>query len=167
MKLRVELDGEDYTLDLQPNGANSEYTLRGAKTASGVASIAEVMPGVFSVLLGPGSFTVYVVPNGEELEVWIGSQRHAVSFADARDRSARRKKISAAGPMEIRAQMPGRVIKLLAELNANVQAGHGVIVVEAMKMQNEMKSPKDGIVSKILVSEGATVAAGETLVVIE
>ena len=167
MKLRVELEGEDYSLDLQPNGANAEYKLHGAKTASGTASIAEVMPGVFSVLLGIRSFTVYVVPKGEELEVWVGSQRHTLAIADARDRSAKRKKISAAGPMEIRAQMPGRVIKLLAQLNANVQAGHGVIVVEAMKMQNEMKSPKDGIISKILVSEGATVAAGETLVVIE
>jgi biotin carboxyl carrier protein len=167
LKLRVELDGEDYTLDLQPNGANSEYTLRGAKTASGVASIAQVMPGVFSVLLRTQSFAVYVIPKSEEVEVWVGSQCHTLAITDVRDRSATRKKISAAGPMEIRAQMPGRVIKLLAELNAKIQAGHGVIVVEAMKMQNEMKSPKDGIVSKILVSEGATVAAGETLVVIE
>jgi biotin carboxyl carrier protein len=183
LKLTVELDGEAYTLDLRANAANSEYTVRGAKPASGTASVVEVMPGVFSVLLAADSqpcaaspwdsssaarsFTVHVAPKGEDLELWVGTQRHTVSVADARDRSAKRRKLSAAGPMEIRAQMPGRVIKLLAALNASVRAGQGIIVVEAMKMQNEMKSPKDGIVSKILVSEGAAVVAGETLVVIE
>ena len=182
MKLTVELDGETYTLDLRPNGPHSDFTLKGAQSASGTASVVEVMPGVFSVLLAgapctaaPGdssrvsrSVTVRIASKSEQqLEVWVGTQRHTASIADARDRSPKAKKISAAGPIEIRAQMPGRVIKLLAELNASVRAGQGVIVVEAMKMQNEMKSPKDGMVSKILVSEGAAVAAGETLVVIE
>jgi biotin carboxyl carrier protein len=63
--------------------------------------------------------------------------------------------------------MPGKVIKLLVEKGVNVQAGQGLIVVEAMKMQNEMKSPKDGMVSKINVAEGATVGAGQTLIVVE
>ena len=182
LKLTVELDGETYTLDLRQNGPDSDFTLRGAQSASGTASVVEVMPGVFSVLLAGApctaspadpsrvsrSVTVRIASKGEQqLEVWVGTQRHAVTMADARDRSPKGKKISVAGPMEIRAQMPGRVIKLLAELNASVRAGQGVIVVEAMKMQNEMKSPKDGTVSKILVSEGAAVAPGETLVVIE
>ncbi len=125
------------------------------------------MPGVFSVLVNGSSFAVRVAPQGDDLEVWVGAQRHTVCIADARDRAGKDKKISAAGPMEIRAQMPGRVVKLLAAPGAHVAAGQGVIVVEAMKMQNEMKSPRDGIISKILVSEGATVAAGETLVVIQ
>lgn len=167
MKLRVEVDGQNYTLDLRPNGEHPEYTLHGASAVSGTASVAEVIPGVFSVLLGGTSFAVRVAQRGEDLEVWVGPQRHTICIADARDRAGKDNKIAAAGPMEIRAQMPGRVIKLLAALGANVTAGQGVIVVEAMKMQNEMKSPRDGIVSKILVTEGATVAAGETLVVIQ
>jgi biotin carboxyl carrier protein len=182
LKLTVELDSETYTLDLRPNGPDSNFTLRGEQSASGTASILEVMPGVFSILLAgepcaassgdsagaSRSFTVRIASKGEQqFEVWVGAQRHTNSIADARDRSSKRTKVSTAGPMEIRAQMPGRVIKLLAELKASVRAGQGVIVVEAMKMQNEMKSPKDGIVSKILVSEGAAVVAGETLVVIE
>jgi biotin carboxyl carrier protein len=63
--------------------------------------------------------------------------------------------------------MPGKVIKLLAEKGTAVQAGQGLIVVEAMKMQNEMHSPKDGVVARIHVAEGATVAAGQTLIVVE
>ena len=167
MKLRIDVDGETYTLDLQPSGLESQYTLNGATHSSGTASVAEIAPGVFSVLLGLRSFPVHLVPNGENLEVWIGAQRHTISIADSRDRAAKQNKAAAAGRIELRAQMPGRVIKLLAEVGSHVQAGQGIIIVEAMKMQNEMKSPKEGTVSKILVGEGATVAAGETLVVIE
>jgi biotin carboxyl carrier protein len=176
LKLRVEVDGEDYTLDLRRDGTASEYRLgvrqtgaggRGIRSSSGTASVLEVMPGVFSVLLGHRSFTAYVVPNGESLEVWIGGERHVLSIADARDRSSKNKKAQATGPMELRAQMPGKVIKLLVQLGATVQAGQGLIVIEAMKMQNEMKSPKDGVVSKIPAIEGATVAAGEPLIVVE
>lgn len=127
----------------------------------------EVMPGVFSVLLNHRSFTVYVVPNGENLEVWNGGERHLLSIADARDRSSKNKKIGAAGPMELRAQMPGKVIKLLVQVGTAVEPGQGLIVVEAMKMQNEMKSPKEGIVSRIHAVEGATVVAGEALIVVE
>lgn len=167
MKLRVAVDGQDYTLDLQQNGADSEYRLDGVVQASGSASISEITPGVFSVLLGARSFLVHIARRGEDLEVWTGTERHRVSITDARDRSAGGKKVSTAGPMEIRALMPGKVVKLLARPGDQVQAGQGVIVVEAMKMQNEMKAPKDGTVSKILVEEGATVIAGETLIVIE
>ncbi len=168
MNLRIEVDGEDYTLDLRRDGAQSEYALQGVTgAASGAASVAQVMPGVFSVLLGHRSITVSVKANGDNVEVWNGSHRHVISITDARNRSAKNKKHGAAGPMEVRAQMPGKVIKLLVPLGATVQAGQGLIVVEAMKMQNEMKSPKDGIVAKIRAVEGATIAAGEALMVVE
>ncbi|MGH9584041.1 MAG: acetyl-CoA carboxylase biotin carboxyl carrier protein subunit [Bryobacteraceae bacterium] len=136
-------------------------------TATGSASIVEVMPGVFSVLLGSRSFTVHVARNCGELEVWIGSERHAISLADARDRAPARKRAAAAGPVELRAQMPGKVVRLLVAPGEAVEADQGVIVVEAMKMQNEMKSPKSGTVKKIHTEEGATVAAGEALIAIE
>jgi biotin carboxyl carrier protein len=176
LKLRIELDDEEYSLDLQRNGTASEYRLnvqqtgasgQGIRDSSGSASVIEVMPGVFSVLLNQRSLTVYVVPNGENLEVWTGSQRHVVSIADARDRSSKKKKVSAAGPMELHALMPGKVIKVLVQVGAAVDVGQGLIVVEAMKMQNEMKSPKKGTVSRIHVVEGATVVAGEALIVVE
>ena len=69
--------------------------------------------------------------------------------------------------MEVRSQMPGKIIKVLATPGDAVTMGQGLLVIEAMKMQNEMKSPKDGVVGKIQASEGATVIAGEILVVIE
>ncbi len=166
MKLRITIDGEAALLELRQN-AQTIYNLTGVLTASGESSIIEIGPGIFSVLLGHRSLTVYIVSNGEEREVWVEGRRYAISVADPRDRSARRKKQASAGPLEVRAQMPGKVVKLLVGRGAAVQAGQGLIVVEAMKMQNEMKCLRDGVVTKILVAEGAAVAAGEKLMVVE
>ncbi len=168
MKFRMEVDGESYALELQRNGSDSEYSLEGgAGHARGNVSVAELRPGVFSVLLGQMSFTVYISEKGGALEVFAGTQRHLLSIVDARDRPVGGKKAAATGRVELRAQMPGKIIKLLVTAGTTVHAGQGVIVVEAMKMQNEMKSPRDGVVSGIRVQEGATVAAGETLMVVE
>jgi biotin carboxyl carrier protein len=63
--------------------------------------------------------------------------------------------------------MPGKVVRIIVPQGESVEAGKGVLVVEAMKMQNELKSPKAGKVQKILVAEGATVNAGDTLAIID
>ena len=63
--------------------------------------------------------------------------------------------------------MPGKLVRILVEVGAEIKQGEGVLVVEAMKMQNEMKAPKDGIVKEIRFAEGATVNAGDILAIIE
>jgi biotin carboxyl carrier protein len=73
----------------------------------------------------------------------------------------------AAGPLIMRAPMPGRVVKLLARVGDEVKAGRGLLVVEAMKMENELRAPRDGRVHEIRVSEGAAVEAGQDLFVLE
>ncbi|MBI3663579.1 MAG: biotin/lipoyl-binding protein [Acidobacteria bacterium] len=62
--------------------------------------------------------------------------------------------------------MPGKIVRVLAKAGDAVEAGQGLLVVEAMKMQNEIKAPKTGKVEKVLVAEGQTVNAGETLAVV-
>jgi biotin carboxyl carrier protein len=165
MKLRVTIDGEAALLELQQN-AHATYKLTGVLSAWGESSIAEIGPGIFSVLLRHKSFTVQIVSDGEEREVWVAGRRYSISVTDPRDRSGRQKKPTDAGPLEVHAQMPGKVVKLLVAQGAVVQAGQGLIIVEAMKMQNEMKSPRDGTVTRIYVAEGAAVAAGEKLIVV-
>jgi biotin carboxyl carrier protein len=71
------------------------------------------------------------------------------------------------GPIKILAPMPGRVVRLLVAENADIEAGAGVVVVEAMKMQNEIKSPKKGRVKKISAALGAAVNPGDVLAIIE
>jgi len=72
-----------------------------------------------------------------------------------------------AGPRPLRSVMPGRIVRVLVEAGASVKRGQGIVVVEAMKMENELASPKDGIVTQVLVSAGDRVESGATLVVIE
>jgi biotin carboxyl carrier protein len=63
--------------------------------------------------------------------------------------------------------MPGKIVRLLVAEGDSVEAGQGLLVVEAMKMQNEMKAPKAGCVVSLKAHEGATVAAGDVLATIE
>jgi biotin carboxyl carrier protein len=169
LKLRVEVNSETYFLELENKGERVAYSVDPPLSSSASASIVETTPGVFSVLAGDRSFLVHVAPAAEgELEVWTsGDERHMISLADPRDRSSHRAKVSGHGPVEVRAQMPGKVIKVLVEAGASVEAGQGLVVVEAMKMQNEMKAPKSGKVARVLAREGATVIAGEPLAVVE
>ncbi len=63
--------------------------------------------------------------------------------------------------------MPGKIVRVSAPVGTAVTAGQGVLVIEAMKMQNELKSPKDGMVKQIVVDEGTSVTAGEVLAIVE
>ena len=63
--------------------------------------------------------------------------------------------------------MPGKVVRILVEAGATVEQGDGILVVEAMKMQNELRSPKSGVVKELRAKEGATVGAGDILATIE
>jgi acetyl/propionyl-CoA carboxylase alpha subunit len=71
------------------------------------------------------------------------------------------------GLAEITASMPGKVVKVQIEAGAAVEKGSGIVVVEAMKMQNEMKSPRAGVVVAVNVKPGDTVNAGDVLAVVE
>ncbi len=103
-----------------------------------------------------------------ELHMVIGSARYAVDVQDPRSLRTRRAAAgSEAGPQKLAAAMPGKIVRILVKEKDEVKAGQPVLVMEAMKMQNEMKSPKDGRVQKILTAEGSTVNAGDTLAVIE
>jgi biotin carboxyl carrier protein len=107
------------------------------------------------------------VSNGE-LQLAIGGQRYTAEVRDPRAlRSRRARSASAAGPRAIKAPMPGKVVRVLAPAGTRVESGQGVLVIEAMKMQNELKSPKDGTVRQLLATEGAAVNAGDVLAVIE
>ncbi len=105
--------------------------------------------------------------NGE-LHMLVGSSRYPCEVQDPRSlRTRRAAGGTTEGPQRIVAPMPGKVVRIIVPQGESVEAGKGVLVVEAMKMQNELKSPKAGKVQKLLVAEGATVNAGDTLAIIE
>jgi biotin carboxyl carrier protein len=123
-------------------------------------------PGGWSLLIDGASFEASV--DGET--VHVNGQAIPVRLVDPRAyrRRGRGQAAGAAtGPVEVRAPMPGRIVKLLVQIGDRVAAGQGVVVVEAMKMENELRAPRDGVVRDVRTREGASVDAGAILVMIE
>jgi biotin carboxyl carrier protein len=102
-----------------------------------------------------------------ELVVVIDGTRFDIEVRDPRHFRRRNGWRGIEGLQNVTAPMPGKVVRLLVPLGSSVTAGQALVVVEAMKMQNELRAPKSGKVVSVPVHEGDTVAAGEVLVVIE
>ena len=166
MKLRIEIDGRSLLLEMEAHGGEIRYRLDGVERESGMASVAEIVPGVYSVLVGLRSFTIRTARVADGMEVWASGRRHFLAVSDTRDRAAKINNAARHGPFEVRTQMPGKIVKILVEAGAAVRAGERLVVVEAMKMQNELRSPKDGVVTGVYAVEGATVEAGQKLMVV-
>ena len=104
----------------------------------------------------------------ETFDVTVHGRRHEVTIVDPkRLRSGQNSDRHHQGAAEIRAPMPGKVVRVPSEAGATVEKDAGGVVVEAMKMQNEMKSPRAGMVVSMNVKAGDTVNAGDVLAVIE
>jgi biotin carboxyl carrier protein len=130
--------------------------------------VALIQEGMLSILLNGKSYDVKQELIGTETNVVIGHERFRASVRDPRSfRSRQRAGASEQGIKKITAPMPGKVVRILAAVGDQVEAGQSVIVIEAMKMQNELKAPKSGIIKKITVAEGAAVEAGQALAEVE
>jgi biotin carboxyl carrier protein len=104
---------------------------------------------------------------GGDQHLWVGSRRFAAEVRDPRSLRSRGRVVDDHGPRKLIAPMPGKIVRVMVSPGDAVEAGAGVLVVEAMKMQNEIKSPKKGTIQKILVSHGAAVNAGDVLAIVE
>jgi len=130
--------------------------------------VSEGRNGVLSLLLAGKSYEVKQEHTGRESRIVVGQERFSAAVSDPRSLRSRRPTGAAAqGMRTIKAPMPGKVVRLLASEGSTVEMGQSVIVIEAMKMQNELKAPKNGIVKRIRVAEGAAVEAGQTLADVE
>jgi biotin carboxyl carrier protein len=161
MKLEVVVDGRAAALNLENN--RFTYASEGQDAISREFSVEPVIAGTFSVLIGERSYDV--VASGGDIRV--NGRSFKVEVFDPREMRGRKSAGAGEGRQNIAAMMPGKVVRVLVEQGDSVEAGQGLIVVEAMKMQNEMKSPKAGRVIEIKTRADATVAAGEVLMVIE
>jgi biotin carboxyl carrier protein len=167
MKYEVRLaspsSGEQVrVIELERDASGWRATLDGRPVAMDAAEIA---PNILSILLEGRSFEISVTPspNGK-LKLQTGSREFTAEVIDPRAWSGRRHgNVEAEGRQQIVAPMPGKVVRLLVKAGEHVEAGQGLLVVEAMKMQNEIRSPKSGTVERILAKEGQPVNAGEVL----
>jgi biotin carboxyl carrier protein len=147
-------------------GSNYKVTLDGREV---VVDAHQVANRLWSVLYGFTSLEVDVTPvPGDAFEVLINGDCHKFSLMNEQRRAMiRAGGKGSAGKAMVSSPMPGKVVKLLVAEGQEVEAGQGVIVVEAMKMENELRSPKAGRVKDVAVTPGTSVEAGRVLVVIE
>jgi biotin carboxyl carrier protein len=160
----ITIDGKKYRLDL--NRADGRWSCRLDGREFEIDPIL-TRPDVLSLRIGDLSYEVKSERVANELHLWVGSTCFAVEVRDPRSLRGRTRAGDDHGPRKITAPMPGKVVRLLVREGDEVEPGQGVVVVEAMKMQNEIKSPKKGTIQKILVSEGAAVNAGDVLAIVE
>lgn len=169
MKLLVNVDGRPGDLEMfrEDGRYRFKYSSERGDGQSRDASVVRVEPGIYSVLLNGRSYEVRVVAGPEGYYVDLEGFRSVVEVRDPRSISRTGKGTAGEGRQTVNAPMPGKVVRVLVSEGDSVEAGAGLVVVEAMKMQNELKAPKAGVVVQLKAIVGATVAMGEMLVAIE
>jgi biotin carboxyl carrier protein len=168
MKLAIELGGKQHIVELVRAGERLRCNLDGKALE---ADAVELTPGLYSILMGGESLEVRVEPRSKAgvcgLRVVVGSREFSADVRDARQwRRRRGAAAEAEGRQQVLAPMPGKIIRVLVKAGDSVEMKQGLAVVEAMKMQNEIRSPKSGVVERIMVTEGQTVNTGEVLAII-
>jgi biotin carboxyl carrier protein len=128
-------------------------------------SVTRITPTHLSILLGNKSYNVEVEKNDHEYRVTTRGEVFSFRVHDEYLQSTEEE--SAGGGAVITAPMPGLVVRVMVKEGDEVKAGQGLLVLEAMKMQNEIPSPGAGTVKEIPVEQGKTVMTGDVLVVIE
>ncbi|HEY6337361.1 MAG TPA: biotin/lipoyl-containing protein [Candidatus Sulfotelmatobacter sp.] len=160
----VTIDGRSYRLELERADGRWSCRLDGRDVE---VDAVLARPDLLSLRIGNQAYEIKSEHIGNDWHLWVGSGRF---LCEVRDPRALRNRIRAAddrGPKKLTAPMPGKVVRVLVREGDTIEAGGGVLVVEAMKMQNEIKSPKKGTVRKMLATEGIAVNAGDVLAIVE
>jgi biotin carboxyl carrier protein len=171
MKLKAQLSGNDHEVSLRFANGRMEVDVDGRHYDLEVRELAR---GEYLLINRLKVYKCRIqqhrdpLSTGEAFEVVLRGRNYEVALVDPkRLRSAQSSGGHHTGAAEIVSPMPGKIVRVLVKPGDQVEAGAGVIVVEAMKMQNEMKAPKAGTVVSIETEEGATVKAGDVLAIIE
>jgi biotin carboxyl carrier protein len=162
MKFEIRIAGKNRTVELTHTADRRQISLDGQPTN---ADAMEIAPNIFSILLNGQSHEIRITPQPDgKLTLQTANHAFTAEVVDPRAWSGRRHgHVEAQGRQQIIAPMPGKVVRLLVKVGDKVQAGQGILVVEAMKMQNEVRSPKTGTVERLQAEQGQPVNAGQVL----
>ena len=153
MKFDVLIAGKTRTVELQRDADRWRISLDGNSID---ADALEIAPSIFSILLNGQCHEIRIAPSPDgTLTLQTGHHEFIAELIDPRAwRGRRHGAVEVEGRQQITAPMPGKVVRLLVQPGDKVQAGQGLLVVEAMKMQNEIRSPKSGTVERLLARAG-------------
>jgi biotin carboxyl carrier protein len=164
MKYRVTIEGREREVDVVVTpGGQVSVAMDGAPVDAEV----ERVDGGVLLRLGGRVYDIAVGGKPDALQVAAGSARSVVQVLSERARSRSKGGASGSGEKELRAPMPGRVVKVLVEPGAEVEAGTPCVVVEAMKMENELRASTAGKVAAVHVTTGQSVEGQALLVTFE
>jgi biotin carboxyl carrier protein len=151
--IRVEVRGGGGRYTVSLDGAPLEVDLAGAGQS------------LASLLVGSESHEVGIEKRSEGYAIVFPDQAVTVALTEV-GRGSSPPARQAHGPARLTAPMPGRIVRVLEAAGADVVAGQGLFVIEAMKMQNELKAPRAGRIQEVAVREGQAVEAGALLAVV-
>jgi biotin carboxyl carrier protein len=161
MKLALTINGAEHAIEILAPAPSCRFQL--GESPERTADVENPEPGVYSILMDGRSYDAYVeeTPNG--LVVSLQGHHFEIVARDPRRWSRKAAGGGGEGVQTIVSPMPGKVVRVLVAAGDTVEASQGIAVVEAMKMQNEIKAPRAGKVLSLAAKEGATVTAGEVL----
>jgi biotin carboxyl carrier protein len=163
MKYSVRIGEKERWVELHPEGAGWRVLVDGKEE---FIDCAELSSGAYSILTGGHSREVAVDRDGDQFRVRSGGATYEMTVLDevrARTRRPERARV-AAGPMQLKAPMPGLIVAIKVAVGDVVDGSGALVVMEAMKMQNELAAPGAGKVEKIHVQVGQSVEGGAVLV---
>src|SRR4030081_1625483 len=159
MVCEVIVNGKSHRLELKKSASGWECRWDGQPVnVDAVITRRDVL----SLLVDGHAYEIKREQSATDLHMWVGTTCFAVELRDPRSPRSRNKDAGdEKGPRTILAPMPGRVVRLLVAENSEVEAGQGIVVIEAMKMQNENRSPRKGSVKNMWATPGAAVNPGD------
>jgi biotin carboxyl carrier protein len=166
MKYEIIINGAQRSVEFTPpvrEASRVTFTIDGRLVEADAIRISRC---AYSILLGGRSLEVTAEENSSGLLLRANGREFQLEIIDPRSwRRGRGAGIELEGRQQLIAPMPGKIVRVLAAAGQQVTAGQALLVIEAMKMQNEIRSPKSGTVEK-LAWEGQTVNAGEVLAIV-
>jgi biotin carboxyl carrier protein len=166
MKYEIEINGSRRSVEFTPRARGESRVTFTVDGRSVEADAIRISRAAYSILIGGRSLDVTTEETSAGLLLRTEGREFHVQIIDPRSwRRGRGTGIELQGRQQLVAPMPGKIVRVLVAAGQKVSAGQGLLVIEAMKMQNEIRSPKSGMVEK-LAREGQTVNAGEILAIV-
>ena len=162
MRLDASVDGHTIRVEVRPKDGGYTVTLDDEVLD---IDLVETGDHFASLIVDGHSHEIGLEKRTDGYRVHLPDDTITVTLTEAA-RGAPRRPPRPAGPTRLTAPMPGRVVRVLAEKGRDVEPGDGLVVIEAMKMENELKAPRKGRVDEVAVREGQAVEAGALLLVV-
>jgi len=163
MKYEVTVNGKVFQIEINREG---QVVLDGQIMA---ADFSQIGSGLYSLLVNNESFEALVEGRDGNWQVLLMGDLYEVQVADERDQMIRARStpsVSATGELAIKAPLPGLIVEVPVAAGQAVSKGDKLVILESMKMENELRAPRDGKVERINVRAGDSVEQGQTLMVI-